>query len=270
MTNNNDIFESAEYETDMENKNYSTCVTQHPTEYLRIFGDLIRYCGGQLNESDVQYFINLGLNLNELRSEYPSDSDKKRTPLHSACEFRLSNLIEPLLKLGADVNLLDLDQLSPLDHLLSGHGALDPEDYQQVEEGVKLLEAANVKKEITDYIRVECCSIYQARSDYLKKFLSQCTYRISGQLKPSTAAFENYCLHYPYCLLDRSFMLRHRYLLSDEYIDFVSTKTDMVSYLKKKQTEIKCSGCPECIFGSPYNDLNENQKEYIDTYTDFK
>ena len=273
MATANDLFESAEYETDIENKNYSSWVDSYPAESVRIFGDLIRYSGGELAQSDVQYFINCGLNLNELRSEYPSDSKAKRAPLHAACEFRLDNLIAPLLKLGADVNLLDAEQLSPLDHLLAGHGALDSENYEHVEQCALLLESAQVKKEVTDFIRVECCSIYQEKSSYLKAFLAECTTRNSGKLIPSTYAFKKYCCDYPYCLLDRSFMLRHRFLLTaqpDEYLDFISEKTDMVNYLKNEQTNSQCTGCPECIFGSPYSELNENQKEYINKYTDFK
>ena len=265
--------ESAQYETDMENKNYDLWLTQHPSEYVRIFADLIRYSGEQLNQTDVQRFVDLGLDLNELHSEYPSDSYKKRAPLHSACEFRLSNLIEPLLKLGAKVNLYDENRLCPLDHLLSGHGALDVENYDHVEQGVKLLEAAKVKKKVKDYIKIDCCEIYRAQSEHLKQFLESCSMRKSGTYAPSGTMFEQYCENYPLCFLDFAFIDRHYHLLTSEFIEFIRAKVGPFrapTYLEEKETNRVCAGCPECVFGACYNDLTDEEKSYIKQFTDFK
>ena len=267
-------FESVEYETDMENKNYEKWVNQYPSEYKRFFGDLMRYAGSDMNEQDLQYFIDRGLNINELRKEYPSDSDTKRTPLHTACEYRLNNLIAPLLKLGADVNILDADEMSPLDLMLSGHGALDIENYEFCEQGIKLLiKNPQLKYEVADFILVDLCDMYKKKSEFLKEFLAKCQMRESDKLGSNSYSFEQYCQEYPLCFLDYSFIDRHYHLLTNKFKKIIRSnvrKFRPANYLAEKVTNSTCSGCPECIFGLCYNDLTDSQKSYIDNYTEFK
>lgn len=68
----------------------------------------------------------------------------------------------------------------------------------------------------------------------------------SAKPVPTLAAFETYCQRYPLCRMDYSFMKRHRYL---------SKVSDLYEY--------PCPGCPECVFGGAYDDLNDVQKQYF-------
>ncbi len=79
-----------------------------------------------------------------------------------------------LLKLGANVNQRDPNDISPLESGLMGHELNCIFKTEAVEPLVKLLEEYGVKKEIKKTVLEDYCKEYLKNSDYLSNILNSC------------------------------------------------------------------------------------------------
>lgn len=178
--------ECFEFEEDLANGIYGKWVDKYPTHSMDIFASYIHFYGhsGLITECDVEYFKNKGVNLNISGNIYASDAGGS-TPLGSASEFRMIKLMEILLKLGADVNLKDQYDFTPLDSAIFGHGANDIYYFDDMKECIELFLKYEVKHELIDYIKEAVLNCINDESklnptatlEYLINFISNCTTR---------------------------------------------------------------------------------------------
>jgi hypothetical protein len=83
-----------------------------------------------MNQSNINFnildifFNTYLLDINDLYY-LPTDSCEPTTLLNSACEYRNFELIEYLLKKGADPNIKDIINYTPFQSLISGHSSID-------------------------------------------------------------------------------------------------------------------------------------------------
>lgn len=175
------------FESDMENGIYKPWSEKYPNHIISIFGAYINFYGhtGSITELDIKYFKERGVDLNICSTVYPSDSGES-TPLGSACEFRMIKLMEILIKLGANVNLQDSKEFTPLDSAILGHRAGDLCDYDTIKECIDLLVKYNVKNELLDYIKdefLDCIKNENKTSPIIKfldEFVTKCNIRKSN------------------------------------------------------------------------------------------
>lgn len=161
------------FECDMEQGNYKQWIEKYPQHTLSIFGALLSFNGSRLTEEDIVYFMNKEIELNVPSKAYHSEFEST-TLLVFACEHRHIELAEHLLKLGADVNQRDPNNISPFESGLMGHGASCIYDSEQVESLVKLLMKYGMKKEIKGNVLEDYCEHYLEKSEYLSTLLNSC------------------------------------------------------------------------------------------------
>lgn len=127
-----------------------------------------------LSVDNIHDFQSAGFDINKQSDAYLNDAHAKTTPLASACEWRKYTLMENLLICAADPNYTDTANFNCLDSTLIGHNPDYSYDYESCEKCVKLLEKYNVKKIIHKLTRKEFCAIFMKKSNYLKKFITDC------------------------------------------------------------------------------------------------
>jgi hypothetical protein len=159
------------FEVDMEKGKYHDWVEKYPEHIYSIFENCMLYYGCHLKEEDVLHFIKKGLDLNQLLI---GNYEDKTTPLHFACEYRILNLIEILIRNGSDMNKRDSNHLTPLESLLMGHRLDDTYKHEEAEKGVRILLSNGAKSEISHTIYNDYCEQYLMDSQYLKSFLNSC------------------------------------------------------------------------------------------------
>lgn len=165
------------FECDMEQGTeqgiYKQWIEKYPQHIQSIFGALLNFNGSRMTEEDILYFMSKGINLNDSSKAYSSEFEST-TLLVFACEHRHIHLVEHLLKLGADVNQRDPNDISPFESVLMGHGANCIYDSEQVESLVKLLLKYGMKKEIKGNVFEDYCEHYLEESEYLSTILNSC------------------------------------------------------------------------------------------------
>lgn len=171
----NDKDETVSFETDMKNGNYQEWIKKYPDHLLAIFGAYLELRGKEIIENDIIYFVNKGVNLDTKSNVFRSDN-YGTTPLGTACEFAMDNVIEILIKQGADVNLLDHHGCSPLDHALVDHSYNDNSCVMDVENCVKILMEAGAQNKILDEVPRHVGHKYEL-SEYLTIVLQNATIR---------------------------------------------------------------------------------------------
>lgn len=171
--------ENVHFGDDMEEGNYSKWVDKYPDHIIAIFGAYLD-CGGgdQVTKDGLKYFKERGIDLNSRSNAYWLEDNRGHcTPLGLACSKRNSNLIRILIDEGAKVNVLcyknDTYIEYLLDYLFVGHvyGCRNPEG---VEECLKILEDAGVKKIINKSTFEKDCRYYVKFSQYMKEFIEKC------------------------------------------------------------------------------------------------
>jgi hypothetical protein len=108
------------FECDMEEGLYRHWVVQYPNHAFAIFAALITFYGDLITEEDVIYFVNMGINLNVITDAFPSEYGFTSAIIF-ACENGFKYLVQYLIKYGADVNLKNLNGISPLESVLMGY-----------------------------------------------------------------------------------------------------------------------------------------------------
>jgi len=166
-----------QFECDMEEKKYKPWVKKLDSKYTTsIFGAVIHFAGSLMTETDVIYFKKHGVDLNVASNVYPSDLGGSTT-LGSACEFRYGALIKALIIHGADVNLADQHDYTPIESLLIGHNASATHDVDTCVLYIKFLSDAGAKNEARQFVINEICQEYSEKSLYLKIFLENISIR---------------------------------------------------------------------------------------------
>jgi hypothetical protein len=91
-----------------------------------------------------------------------------------AAEWRDIEAIETFYTIGANVHYVDKAGFSVLEVVLQGHDGYWREYVESAEKAVRFLASAGVtRKDIThDWIIVDCCQTFIAKSEYLKEFLT--------------------------------------------------------------------------------------------------
>jgi ankyrin repeat protein len=159
----------------MEEGNYKEWIERYPQNTLSIFSALLYFNGNYLKEEDIFYFINNGVYLNTPSKAYASNFDST-TILVFACEHRYLNLVRHLLKLGANVNQRDPNDISPLESGLMGHGLDCISNFEETESLVKILMEYNVDKEIKKTVFEDYCQDYLKKSEYLSNIFDSCNF----------------------------------------------------------------------------------------------
>lgn len=171
----NDSEEIYKFECDMEEGKYKEWVEKYPQHTLSIFGALLSFNGNFLKEEDIIYFIEKGVDINTPSEVYPSEFDST-TVLVFACEHRYLDLVRHLLKLGANVNERDPNNISPLESGLMGHGLNYIYNFEETESLVKILMEYNVEKEIKKTLFEDYCEDYLKNSEYLTSIFDSCNF----------------------------------------------------------------------------------------------
>jgi len=160
----NEIYQ---YECDMEEGDYMHWIEKYPTYTRTIFASVL-YFYNDLNNLDIQFFINKGLDLN---TTLPIINT---TALCFACEYRNIELMKSLINNEADVNVADNNGNMPLELVLMGHNPYYLRKIADCEDAIKILIDSNVKMIIRKFVLDEFCQYY-IESLYLKQFLKKCT-----------------------------------------------------------------------------------------------
>ena len=164
-TVNNDYkcIDKHKYESDMTLGKYE--------DYLKDLGsqtileELIKYSIWSITETVVKNFIENGLDINMyLTGEYKSG---RSTILTIICEFRFENRIISILKNGADPNLRDASNISPIECVLMGidGNCIRQVFRKEVENCIKVLIKYGATLTISKNVKDECLYVYH--SDYL-------------------------------------------------------------------------------------------------------
>lgn len=95
-------------------------------EFAELFLDALGMPGETDRIRDLIAFGQIDVNFANPKHRLPGDDAScNPTPLGCACEFRVPELVELLLELGADPNLKDNAGRSPLDNAVIGHSGRD-------------------------------------------------------------------------------------------------------------------------------------------------
>jgi ankyrin repeat protein len=163
-----------QFELDMENRRYEKWVLQYPEHTLSIFGSLLTFNRNHVKAEDICYFVSAGVDLNKVSDVFPCEYGET-TALIYACEHRFENLIQYLIKYGADVNLRD-SYMCPLESMFKGHNPYSLENITETEYCAKILlenGASMQHKSISDDEFDYIYKYYMENSEYLNKVISE-------------------------------------------------------------------------------------------------
>lgn len=109
-------------EDDFAKGNYQKWVEQYPDHVYDIFAEYLSLdFQNPVTLQDIQYFQKHGVDLNrKSRAFYYSDNSEP-SAFEMACEWRRLDLMKLMLQAGADVNLINDNDMAPLDSVVLGH-----------------------------------------------------------------------------------------------------------------------------------------------------
>jgi hypothetical protein len=161
------------FELDMEIKEYKRWTEKYPEHLVSIFATYLTTKGNEVSREDVEFFVKKGVDLNE-PSEVYGNFTETTTILNYACAMRHNQLVEALIYHGANVNLLDPDDNSPLEATLIGQGYGDTKNIQGVMDCVEVLVNSGAEKEICEFTNDEFFGSYWKIEGRVKEFLKTC------------------------------------------------------------------------------------------------
>lgn len=171
------IFDDAEdlytytYYEDLSHLNYVEWTDKYPQHIDEIFADFLSCAMFSLNDKDIKYFVDKGIDLNK-EIYYPNYI---MTPLSYACELRNPTTIQYLCQNGANPHYVDPDGFTLIDILfLSISRTINMEkDIINMEKCLQTLNNANLIKTVHKWVIDQRCQTYMF-SNYFVEFLETC------------------------------------------------------------------------------------------------
>jgi hypothetical protein len=137
------------------------------------FAGMMNLCYDAITPHVLQQFIEYGLNIDAEYCAYPNDTHNKVKPIISALEYRQVELVQVLSEAGTSVS--DKCSInSAVNVALCGHSGDDQDDWETCEILIRILDAKSAPKQITKWVRDDCCDVYLEKSQYLRDYINSC------------------------------------------------------------------------------------------------